>query len=72
MTWGCHDIIASGSLLQVSFVRPLQLRQRQSNPGRLGRMKRAHLVKGILATPPQEIRPYSGFINHWFPLIRPY
>ena len=36
-------------------------------------------LKGILATPPQsyppqetqEIRPYSGFINHWFPLIRP-
>ena len=30
---------------------------------------------GILATPPklspQEIRPYQGFINHWFPLIRP-
>ena len=25
------------------------------------------------ATPPQEIRPYEGIINHhWFPLIRPY
>ena len=22
--------------------------------------------------PPTEIRPYSGIINHWFPLIRPY
>ena len=22
--------------------------------------------------PPQEIRPYQGTINHWFPLIRPY
>ena len=21
--------------------------------------------------PPQEIRPYEGTINHWFPLIRP-
>ena len=21
--------------------------------------------------PPQEIRPYSETINHWFPLIRP-
>ena len=25
-----------------------------------------------LKPPPQEIRPYWGTINHWFPLIRPY
>ena len=24
-----------------------------------------------LITPPQEIRPYAGLINHWFPLTRP-
>ena len=25
----------------------------------------------LLCHPPQEIRPYQGSINHWFPLIRP-
>ena len=36
------------------------------------------IIMGILATPPppklpllRNSRPYSGFINHWFPLIRP-
>ncbi len=28
-------------------------------------------IMGILATPPANIALWSGFINHWFPLIRP-
>ena len=48
--------------LKVKHVKPLGLWD----------LSFAQVIHQPRTLPPPETRPYSGLINHWFPLIRPY